>query len=161
MILWDSQVNTCAELSSYFSGLERRPTASIWLFFFYFWTWPFLSFFFFFFHCSNLWKASGFRTKTRVFPVYTHFVALRMRRRLCKNSLEYWALVPGPLNKKPRDGSHKSKYSSAWNLAGGSPFFRFNWHSRFSTFVTGWVFSMVQPIDRIYVIQMKRPCENT
>lgn len=57
--------------------------------------------FFFFFLCSNLWKASGFRTKTRVFPVYTHFVALRMRRQLCKNSLEYWALLPGPLNKNP------------------------------------------------------------
>lgn len=31
--------------------------------------------------------------------VYTHFVAFRIRRQLCKNPLEYWALMPGPQNK--------------------------------------------------------------
>ena len=58
-------------------------------------------FFFFFFSfaviCGKL--LVSIQRQECFLSVYTHFVGFRIRRQLCKNPLDYWALMPGPQNK--------------------------------------------------------------
>ena len=77
-----------------FFGLACRPTAS-WCFSFIFELGLFI-FFFFAVICGKLLVSIQ---RQECFLSIDILLLFRMHRQLCKNSLEHWALMPGPQNK--------------------------------------------------------------
>lgn len=94
MILWNSQVNTCAELSSYFLAWHvDQQQVGVFLLFLN------LAFSFFFFFAVICGKLLVSIQRQECFLSIDILWLFRMHRQLCKNSLEHWALMPGPQNK--------------------------------------------------------------